>query len=87
MYKVKLFSTSRENDDFLEFLEKNKNLKGEEDDEVLGLYMNAWFAENKNIEIVEASHPIWAENHLFYFVLYKTLAGSVSRRRSKSETW
>jgi len=67
---VKLFSISRENDDYLAFIGLFPRLHGEEDDTILEAYMQWWFKKNEGIRIEKISPPLWAENHLFCYVWY-----------------
>lgn len=77
MIKVKLFAISKENNEYLEFLKSEGDGEHEEDSEMLAKYMNHWFRQNQNKEIIKISDPVWAENHLFVFVWYS--ATGVSR--------
>lgn len=71
MIKAKLFSISKENNAFLEFIKTEPGLEREEDDEILEKYMNHWFRLNRNKEIVKISEPRWVENHLMVVIWYK----------------
>ncbi len=72
MIKVKLFSISKENDAFLEFIKSEPGMENEEADEMLEKYMNHWFRQNRTKEIVKISNPKLVGNHLMAMVWYKT---------------
>lgn len=71
MIKSKVFLISKENNAFLEFARSEPGIEHEEDGLILEKYMNHWFREHKEIEIVKISSPKWIENHLMVIVWYK----------------
>ncbi len=71
MIKSKVFIISKENNTYLEFLKTEPGIEREEDGEILEKYMNHWFRQNKDIEIIKVSSPKWIENHLMVIVWYK----------------
>ena len=67
---VKLFSTLRQNDEFIEFLQRHPDLVIEGEPEVLTIYINSWLEEHPDIDIIKISEPYWGGTHMYVFLWY-----------------
>lgn len=67
---VKLFSTLRENDEFVAFLKTHPNVVIEGEPEILTIYVNTWLEEHPHIDVLKISEPYWGGTHMYMFLWY-----------------
>lgn len=68
---LKLFSISREDPDYVRFIQVHPNLDQLEDDKVLEAMVNEWFAQNPNIKIRSLMGPTYTGNRIFIYAWFE----------------